>query len=181
MNLSNHFLKACRFLAPMVSCSTEHFSWAVHCVRSPYFWLVLSMSPDNLICSLVGFVLWETANNYSVFIFSLTACALLASPGIRLAISFLGWRIVIKTYSCLIGSCPTPLINLVVPLYIVSIFIMFFLRCRTSAALSIQADTNLLFFKRWHDTISGFIPFIKNLVYLLFQFLSSDLIFSWNY
>lgn len=54
---------------------------------------------------------------------------------------------------------------------------MFFLRCRTGAALSIQADTNLLF-KRWHDTVSGFIPFIKILVYLLFQFLSSDLIFS---
>lgn len=79
MNFSNPVLKACRFLAPVVSCSTEYFSRAVHCVRSPYFLLVLSMSPDNSIYSSVGFVLRETVNSYSVCTISLTACALLAS------------------------------------------------------------------------------------------------------
>lgn len=55
MNFSNCFLKACRFLAAMVSCSTEHFSWAVHCVRSPNVLFVFNNLPDNFICFSINF------------------------------------------------------------------------------------------------------------------------------
>lgn len=122
---------------------------------------------------IISFALQQVSYCARVFIASLTVCW--PSPGIPWPFLFLAEQLSSRLTHVSLEAVP----HLWSALFCLSVLFPFLLCSFWGTALSSQTETDPLF-KRRCNTVSGFIPFIKILMYLLFQFLSTDLIFSWN-